>query len=84
VNALESIGSLAGSCTFALSSAPPDPLAIKVQADGVSVAPSASNGWSYDPAMTSITLTGTTCAGVMNDTIQNVVVLFGCGLPGGP
>ena len=58
------------------------PVAVKVQADGVTVPPSATNGWGYNPTMTAIILTGSYCDDVVSGTIHNVVVLFGCGLPG--
>ncbi len=80
VTALASIGNLVRSCTFALSSAPPDPLAVKVQADGMTVPPSATDGWGYNQAMTSVILTGSYCQRVLDGTIMNVTVLFGCGI----
>jgi len=80
VTALGSIGNLVRSCTFALSGAPPDPLAVKVQADGKTVPASATDGWGYNPQMTSVILTGSYCQGVLDGTIMNVTVLFGCGI----
>ena len=51
-----------------------------MQADGVTVPASATDGWGYNQAMTSVTLTGTYCSRVLDGTIKNVTVLFGCGI----
>lgn len=80
VAALATITGQVRSCTFALSGAPPDPLAVKVQADGKTVPASATDGWGYNPQMTSVILTGSYCQGVLDGTIMNVTVLFGCGI----
>jgi hypothetical protein len=80
VAALSSIGTQVRSCTFALSGVPPDPLAVKVQGDGVTIQPSATDGWGYNQTMTSVILTGTYCQRVLDGTIMNVTVLFGCGI----
>lgn len=84
VTALGTITGQVRSCTFALSGAPPDPLNVKVQADGVTVPASATDGWGYNPSMTSVILTGTYCQRVLDGTIMNVTVLFGCGITGIP
>ena len=82
VAALGSIGAQVGSCTFNLTSAPPDPSNVVVVADGKIVPKAAlptDNGWTYGAAMTSVTLTGTYCQDVMNGVTTNVEALFGCG-----
>jgi len=84
VAALATITGQVRSCTFQLSGAPPDPLNVKVQADNVTVPPSATDGWGYNPSMTSVILTGTYCSRVLDGTITNVTVLFGCGITGIP
>jgi hypothetical protein len=84
VAALATITGQVRSCTFALSGAPPDPANVKVQADGVTVPASATDGWGYNPSMTSVILTGTYCSRVLDGTIMNVTVLFGCGITGIP
>jgi hypothetical protein len=84
VAALGTITGQVRSCTFALSGAPPDPANVKVQADGVTVPASATDGWGYNPSMTSVILTGTYCQRVLDGTIMNVTVLFGCGITGIP
>ena len=63
VAALATITGQVRSCTFALSGMPPDPLAVKVQADGKTVPASATDGWGYNPQMTSVILTGSYCPG---------------------
>jgi hypothetical protein len=82
VTALESIGTQVASCTFMLTSAPPDPANVVVVGDG-NVIPKATlptdNGWLYGPGMTSVTLTGTFCQQVQSNTVKDVEVLFGCG-----
>jgi hypothetical protein len=82
VAALGSIGAQVRSCTFNLTSPPPDPNNVVVLADGKIVPKAAlptDNGWMYGAAMTSVTLTGTYCQDVMNGVTTNVEALFGCG-----
>ncbi len=82
VTALGSIGTQVASCTFTLTSAPPDPTNVVVLADGKIVPKDASptdNGWMYGAGMTSVTLTGSYCQDVMSNVVTNVEVLFGCG-----
>lgn len=82
VAALSTIGTQVASCTFNLSSAPPDANNVLVLADGKVVPKVVSpgdNGWTYGAGMTSVTLTGTYCQDVMNNLVTNVEVLFGCG-----
>lgn len=82
VAALGSIGAQVGSCTFNLTSAPPDSNNVVVLADGKIVPKAAlptDSGWTYGAAMTSVTLTGTYCQDVMNGATTNVEALFGCG-----
>ncbi len=80
VAALGQISGSVRSCTFSLSSKPPDPANVKVQADGVTVPPSATDGWGFNPAVTQVILTGDYCTKVLDGTIMNVTVLFGCGI----
>ena len=82
VTALGSIGTQVASCTFTLTSAPPDPNNVLVLADG-NVVPKdtlpTDNGWTYGAGMTSVALTGTYCQQVMSNVVKDVEVLFGCG-----
>ncbi len=84
VTALSQISGSVRSCTFQLSSKPPDPTNVKVQADGVTVPASATDGWGFNPAVTAVILTGSYCTRVLDGTIMNVTVLFGCGITGIP
>jgi hypothetical protein len=82
VTALGSIGGLVASCTFALTSQPPDVNNVVVVADGNPVPKGVlptDDGWTYGPGMTSVTLGGRYCQDVMNNVVMNVEVLFGCG-----
>ncbi|HET6146655.1 MAG TPA: vWA domain-containing protein [Polyangia bacterium] len=79
VTALNAIGTQVASCTFTLDTPPPNPANVRVEGDGQTIPPNDVNGWIYEPGMRSITLKGSYCDRVLNSTIQNVVVLFGCG-----
>ena len=78
--ALSTISDSVRSCTFTLSSKPPNPTNVKVQADGVTVPASATDGWGFNPGMTAVILTGSYCQDVLNGTTKDVEVLFGCGI----
>ncbi len=80
VAALSTISGSVRSCTFQLGSKPPDPTNVKVQADGVTVPPSATDGWGFNPGITAVILTGSYCQHVLDGTTQDVQVLFGCGI----
>jgi hypothetical protein len=80
--ALANIGGQVASCTFALTSQPPDVDNVVVVADGKAVPKGVlptDNGWTYGAGMMSVTLGGSYCQDVMNNVIMNVEVLFGCG-----
>ena len=82
VDALGRIGTLVASCTFTLTTQPPDANNVVVVADGKVVPKGASptdDGWTYGAGMTSVTLGGSYCQDVMNGVVTNVEVLFGCG-----
>jgi hypothetical protein len=82
VTALNAIGTQISSCTYSFANPPPDPTNVKVKGDGVAIPANDVNGWVFEPGMRSITLRGTYCDQVMNNTIQNVTILFGCmGIP---
>ena len=46
----------------------------------MTIPPSATDGWGYNPRMTAVILTGSYCQNVLDGTITNVTVLFGCGI----
>ncbi len=79
VTALAAIGTQVSSCTYTLDTVPPNPANVRVEGDGQVIPPNDVNGWVYEAGMRAITLKGTYCDNVLNNTIQNVVVLFGCG-----
>lgn len=82
VAALATIGTQVASCTFSLTSQPPDVNNVVVVADGKVVPKGVlptDDGWTYGPGMTSVTLGGQYCQDVMNNVVMNVEVLFGCG-----
>jgi hypothetical protein len=78
VDALNAIGTQISSCTYTFNMPPPDPANVKVKGDGVAIPPNDVNGWVYEPGMRSITLRGSYCDQVMNHTINNVSIIFGC------
>ena len=84
VTALGQISGSVKSCTYALNGKPPDPTNVKVQGDGVTIPASATDGWGYNPTETAVILVGSYCQKVLDGTIQNVTVLFGCGITGIP
>lgn len=81
VAALGTIQTIAtGMCTYPLG--PPGPNTdmskATVTVDGVPSVKDASDGWHFDPGMTSITFTGPTCEKLMMGALRSVQVLFGC------
>ena len=82
VAALGNIGTQVASCTFNLTSQPPDVNNVVVVADGKTVPKAVlptDDGWTYGTGMTSVTLGGSYCQDVLNNVVMNVEVLFGCG-----
>jgi hypothetical protein len=82
VAALGDIGTQVASCTFALTTQPPDVNNVVVVADGKTVPKGAlptDDGWTYGAGMMSVTLGGSYCQDVMTGVVSNVEVLFGCG-----
>jgi hypothetical protein len=82
VAALANISTQVASCTFELTTPPPDASNVLVLADGKTVPKDTlptDSGWMYGAGMTSVTLTGSYCQNVMNNVVSNVEVLFGCG-----
>lgn len=72
-------GIIPSSCSFELTSLPPDPEAVTVTVAGNAVPRDFghNNGWDYHPDASTITLFGTACASVQEgDT--NVSFVFGC------
>jgi hypothetical protein len=82
VDAFATISKLVASCTFTLTSTPPDINNVAVYLDKNLVDKDATNGWSFGGGNRSILLNGTTCDKVTSGQATNVEILFGC--PGVP
>ena len=66
-------------CTIDLPQVPPSPVNLWVTAEGTTVVPRDDvNGWSFEAGTMAITLNGTFCQAVLDGTITNLVVVFGC------
>jgi hypothetical protein len=78
VDAFASISKLVASCTFSLTSVPPDLKNVAVYLDKNLVQQDASNGWSFGGGNLSILLNGDTCDKVTSGKATSVQVLFGC------
>ncbi len=72
-------GIIPTTCSFALTSLPPDPEAVTVTVAGVPVPRDSghNNGWDYHPDANTITLFGTACASVQEGE-TSVSFVFGC------
>lgn len=81
VTALSAIQTITtGMCTYPLGtpSADADLDKVTVTVDGMASPKDDPHGWRYDPGMTSITFSGTTCEKLMVGQLRNVQVLYGC------
>jgi hypothetical protein len=77
-DAFAAISQQVASCTFTLSTTPPDPNNIAVYLDKNLVKQDSADGWSFGGGSQSIVLNGATCAKVTSGTASSVEVLFGC------
>ena len=66
------------SCTFSLSSPPPDPNNLAVYLDKQIVPRDASNGWMLATDQRSVLFVGSYCDGIKAESYQQVQVYFGC------
>jgi hypothetical protein len=82
VNAFAEIKTLVASCTFTLTTTPPDINNIGVYLDKNLVQQDPDNGWSFGGGNQSIVLNGDTCKKVTSGQATSVEILFGC--PGEP
>ena len=82
VDAFAAISQIVASCTFTLSSTPPDINNVAVYLDKNLVQKDPANGWSFGGGNQTIVLNGTTCDSVKSGTATSVELLFGC--PGVP
>ena len=77
-DAFASISKAVTTCTFNLSSTPPDVNNIAVYLDKNLVAKDGANGWSLGANSLTIVLNGTTCDKITSGAATQVQVLFGC------
>jgi hypothetical protein len=75
--ALSAIGGQIVSCTLPIKE-PPDPTNIAVDADGMRVPRSPTEGWDYGANGKTIQLSGTWCTNYQNGMIKDVQTIFGC------
>jgi hypothetical protein len=69
------------SCTFSLSSAPPDPSQLYVWLGGVQLPMDPGNGYTYLDGPPSVTLNGPVCDQLKADPSKKIQVVYGCPLP---
>ncbi|HEY4188721.1 MAG TPA: VWA domain-containing protein [Polyangia bacterium] len=72
-------GIAALTCTYDLGGQPTDTNGVKVLVDGTQLDPGPDT-WKFSTDDKTIELTGTTCASVMNSTIQKVQIFLPCGI----
>jgi hypothetical protein len=77
-DAFASISKAVTTCTFNLSSTPPDVNNIAVYLDKSLVAKDGANGWSLGANSLTIVLNGSTCDKITSGAATQVQVLFGC------
>jgi hypothetical protein len=70
------------SCTFVLSTQPPDSNNVYVYLDKLLVQKDPVNGWAFGANVQTIVLSGLACDKVTSGQAGTVQALFGC--PGGP
>lgn len=75
VSALNTLVTVARSCTFPLGTPPPDPSNVAVHANGASVP---KTEWTYGAGNMSVTVTGNLCNQLMAGQDINVQILYGC------
>ena len=66
------------SCTYVLSSAPPDPTQLYVYFDGQLEPNDSSNGWTYSSGTHTITFNGPACLSLQQGLVQDLVISYGC------
>jgi len=69
------------SCDFKMMQTAPDPSLIRVTENGTVLSPSPTNGYSFDPATNTVTLTGAACDMLKTTPTTKVGVLYGCPAP---
>jgi hypothetical protein len=82
--ALLAIGAAIVSCDLVVSGHPADPTRIYVVVNGTALERDDPNGFTYDAATNTISLTGSACAGLQTSSQPTLQVIFGCPPGGGP
>lgn len=81
-SALDTIagGIITPSCSFELTSLPPEAEDVAVYFDGVAVprSPGHNDGWDYHPDASTITFFGSYCDALQSGQVQDVDFIFGC------
>ena len=71
------------SCTFSLSSVPPDPTQLYVWLGGTQIPMDPGNGYTYFDGPPSVTLNGAVCDQLKADPSKKIRVVYGCPTPPG-
>jgi hypothetical protein len=66
------------SCSFALSSVPPDPMQLYVWSNGASVAQDPTDGFTYDSGANTVVLHGASCQTLQSNPATKIQVSYGC------
>jgi hypothetical protein len=77
-DALKAITTTVATCSFTLSTPPPDPSNVAVYCDKSLVPKDDSNGWSFGANNQIIVFTGSACAAIASGAASNVQALFSC------
>jgi hypothetical protein len=83
-NALKAITTAVATCSFTLTTVPPDASNVAVYLDKSLVPEDASNGWSFGANNQTVVFAGSYCAAIASGAASNVQALFGCLGAGAP
>jgi hypothetical protein len=75
---LDEIARRVVSCDIPLSSTPPDPSALVVTTNDGTLAEDATDGWTYDGGMNTLTLHGASCDRLRSGETTRLSITFGC------
>jgi len=81
--AFEAIAGSVLSCSYTLSTVPPDPTQLYVYVDDMPVARDPGAGWDYDAATNQVTFHGAVCNRLLGGQATEVVIVYGCPLDPG-
>ena len=83
-NALKAITTAVATCSFTLTTVPPDASNVSVYLDKSLVPKDVSNGWSFGANNQTVVFAGSYCAAITSGAASNVQALFGCLGAGAP